>query len=204
MKNKFLLCIIMLIALLFTSHYPKRVYNKPIEKRPIEKKQITFLTKKNKLKINQNQKFLNKLAYFESRGDFKISRGNYIGAYQMHILTLKQFGYIINPDSFRLNPETFNKERQDTVVKELLKYHRRLLWKEIKQYDGKILQVRIDSINTKEIIVTKSGILAAAHLGGAGSISKLLLTEGEYNFRDGNGVPISFYLEKFSEFRVDF
>jgi hypothetical protein len=46
--------------------------------------------------------------------------------------------------------------------------------------------------------VTESGILAAAHLAGAGNVKKYLRSYGENDVEDAYGTSISEYLEKFS------
>jgi hypothetical protein len=48
------------------------------------------------------------------------------------------------------------------------------------------------------IEVTESGILAAAHLAGAGNVKKYLRSHGEIDVADAFGTSISNYLEKFS------
>ncbi len=52
------------------------------------------------------------------------------------------------------------------------------------------------------IRITESGILAAAHLGGAGSVKKYLRSEGNENFSDAFGSSIQYYMKKFSGFDV--
>ena len=49
-------------------------------------------------------------------------------------------------------------------------------------------------------LVTESGLLAAAHLGGAGSVKKWFRT-GKVR-KDGNGVKITTYMTKFSGYKL--
>ena len=49
----------------------------------------------------------------------------------------------------------------------------------------------------KGITITESGILAAAHLAGAGSVKKFLRSNGAFYFEDGYGTTIEEYLYKF-------
>ena len=54
------------------------------------------------------------------------------------------------------------------------------------------------------MIVTESGILAAAHLAGPGSVKKYLRSYGLNNFADGYGTTISYYMKKFSGYDTSF
>ncbi len=67
------------------------------------------------------------------------------------------------------------------------------LRKEIAKYSGRI-------INGVEI--TESGLVAAAHLGGAGSVKKYLRSNGRNGFKDGFGTSISSYIRKFSGYDI--
>jgi hypothetical protein len=74
----------------------------------------------------------------------------------------------------------------------LLQTNKKYLQKYIDEYDGEIVH---------GVLVTESGLLAAAHLGGAGSVKKWFRT-GKVR-RDGNGVKITSYMEKFSGYKLD-
>ena len=54
----------------------------------------------------------------------------------------------------------------------------------------------------KEILVTESGLLAAAHLGGQGSVKKWF-RNGKIT-QDGNGVKITHYMQKFGGYNLGF
>jgi outer membrane receptor for Fe3+-dicitrate len=65
------------------------------------------------------------------------------------------------------------------------------------------LQLYIDTFDGKTIngmLITESGILAAAHLGGQGSV-KRFFKNGRV-FRDGNGTKITSYMKKFSGYDI--
>ena len=64
--------------------------------------------------------------------------------------------------------------------------------KYIDKYNGKIV---------RGILVTESGILAAAHLGGAGSVKKWFRT-GKVR-KDGNGVKITSYMVRFGGYTLN-
>ena len=65
------------------------------------------------------------------------------------------------------------------------------LKKYIDNFDGQIVH---------GILVTESGLLAAAHLGGQGSVKKWFRT-GKVR-SDGNGVKITSYMEKFGGYNL--
>ena len=74
----------------------------------------------------------------------------------------------------------------------LLKRNKRLLKKYIVQWDGKTVN---------GMYISESGILAAAHLGGAGSV-KRYFKHGKV-FKDGNGTKITSYLDQFSGYNLN-
>ena len=54
------------------------------------------------------------------------------------------------------------------------------------------------------IEITESGILAAAHLAGAGNIKKYLRSHGKLSFKDGYGSSVHHYIKLFSGFDTSF
>ena len=71
----------------------------------------------------------------------------------------------------------------------LLKKNRHTLRREISKYVG-------DTING--IYITESGILAAAHLAGAGNVKKFF--RRGYEFKDGNGTKMTSYMIMFADY----
>ncbi len=69
------------------------------------------------------------------------------------------------------------------------------LGKEIKRNIGK-------KING--IVITESGILAAAHLAGAGSVKKYLRSNGKDIFADAYGTNVQHYMKKFAGYDTSF
>jgi hypothetical protein len=55
----------------------------------------------------------------------------------------------------------------------------------------------------KGIPVTRSGMIAASHLGGAGGLKKFLSTNGNVDHKDAFGTAISDYLRKFYSYELD-
>lgn len=77
---------------------------------------------------------------------------------------------------------------QEKAFKALLARNKWELRKEIDRYEGKVI---------KGVKITESGILAAAHLGGAGSVKSFLKSNGNNGFTDGFGTSLKSYLRKF-------
>lgn len=136
--------------------------------------------------------FLEKLGYIESRGNYKATNQfGYMGKYQFGraALTAIGLGGISNED-FLDNPEL-----QDVAMKLLMKKNKYNLATLIGKYQGKTM---------KGIYITESGILAAAHLGGGGNAALFLESNGNNDFRDGNGTPVSRYFRELGGYKLKF
>lgn len=128
--------------------------------------------------------FKEALAFKESRGDyFVVNTFGYLGKYQFGRTTLNVIG-IYNTKAFLNNPEL--QEKAFITNAERNKW---VLRRDIKQFVGKI----IDGVS-----ITESGILAAAHLAGPGSVKKYLRSYGAIGFSDAYGATISQYMKRFS------
>ncbi|NMH89464.1 peptidoglycan-binding protein LysM [Flavivirga algicola] len=134
--------------------------------------------------------FKEALAFKESGGDyFSVNTFGYLGKYQFGKETLKMIG-IKNPTKFLKNPKL--QERAFIANAERNKW---ILRRDIKNFVGK----RINGI-----IVTESGILAAAHLAGPGNVKKYLRSYGLDNFADGYGTTVHDYMKRFSGYDTSF
>lgn len=111
----------------------------------------------------------------------------YLGKYQFGRTTLKRFR-IYNTKEFLKNPEL-----QEKAFAAYCSVNKWILRKDIRRTVGK-------TINGIEI--TESGILAAAHLGGAGNVKKYLRSNGRIRFSDAYGSSIHSYLKKFAGYNV--
>jgi hypothetical protein len=128
--------------------------------------------------------FKEALGFKESRGNyFTVNTYGYLGKYQFGVETLKLIG-IYNPNGFLNNPEL-----QEKAFKANAQRNKWILRKDITTFVGK-------KING--ILVTESGILAAAHLAGPGSVKKFLRSYGSDTFSDAFGTSISYYMNHFS------
>ena len=127
--------------------------------------------------------FREAVGFKESRGDyFTVNSYGYLGKYQFGSETLKMIG-IYNSNHFLFNPEL-----QEKAFLANAERNKWILRKDIKRFEG-------ETING--IKVTESGILAAAHLAGAGSVKKFLRSYGSNNFSDAYGTTVKHYMKKF-------
>lgn len=128
--------------------------------------------------------FKEALGFKESRGDyFTVNTLGYLGKYQFGAETLKLLG-VYNPSYFLNTPEL--QEKAFIANAERNKW---ILRKDIKRFEGKVIS---------GVKVTESGILAAAHLAGPGSVKKFLRSYGDHNFSDAYGSTVKYYMKKFS------
>jgi hypothetical protein len=134
--------------------------------------------------------FKEAIAFKESQGQYKkINSLGYLGKYQFGMETLKTIG-IYNSEVFLNNPRL-----QEKAFIALLAKNKWLLQDEIEKYDGSTLN---------GMIITESGILAAAHLGGAGSVRKYFRSNGKRYLKDAYGTSVRSYLEDFSGYDTSF
>lgn len=127
--------------------------------------------------------FREALAFKESRGDYFVTNTlGYLGKYQFGIGTLQLMG-IDNANSFLANPEL-----QERVFETNLARNKWILRRDIPRFVG----TRINGVE-----ITESGILAAAHLAGAGNVKKYLRSKGAGDVADAFGTTITHYLKRF-------
>ena len=134
--------------------------------------------------------FKEALAFKESQGKYTLINSlGYMGKYQFGKAALRAIG-IHDSSEFLKNPRL-----QEKAFKALLAKNKWELRKEIEQYDGKIVN---------GIAITESGILAAAHLGGAGSVKKFFRNNGKKAIRDNYGTSLQSYMKKFGGYDTSF
>lgn len=134
--------------------------------------------------------FREALAFKESQGKYHaVNSLGYLGKYQFGKNTLKRFN-IHNTDQFLKNPEL-----QEDAFIALCAVNKWILRKDIKRSVGK---------NINGIEITESGILAAAHLAGAGNVKKYLRSNGVFKSKDAYGSSIRDYIDKFSGYDTSF
>lgn len=156
---------------------------------------IEMLEAKNRIKYyeQQLQAFLDHLAYKESTWNpDTVNSIGYIGKYQLGRDALRDVGLFVSPSNFKKNPEIFPEELQDSAVVRLLLLNKSRLSKEMDMYIG----VKINGI-----LITEAGLLAAAHLAGAGGVKRFLRNPNK-NPQDIYGTSVATYLEEFSSFDI--
>ncbi|MBT8274464.1 MAG: peptidoglycan-binding protein LysM [Bacteroidia bacterium] len=134
--------------------------------------------------------FKEAIAFKESTGDyFSVNTLGYLGKYQFGKETLKLIG-VYNTNDFLKNPQLQEKAFIANTMR-----NKWVLRRDINRFVGK----RIDGV-----LVTESGILAAAHLAGPGSVKKYLRSYGALGFTDAYGTSIRKYMKRFSGYDTSF
>ena len=130
------------------------------------------------------------LGFYESGSDYKkINSLGYLGKYQFGSSTLKVLR-IKELDNFINIPDLQEKAFLMNVMR-----NKWILRREIERFRGK-------KINN--ILITESGIIAAAHLSGPGNVKKFLRNNCNNNldFKDINGTKISDYIRIFRNYDI--
>jgi len=169
---------------------PKQELVSVIETQPVIIKEIEIETPINfGIEMKGHSAFLGELGHYESSNDYqKVNRLGYMGRYQFGKNTLRAIGIKASKQEF-LNSPTL----QEHAMEKLLEANYKSLKRYINKYEGEILH---------GVLVTESGVLAAAHLGGAGNVSKWF--RKGIVFKDANGTPITRYMKTFSDYSLDF
>jgi len=132
--------------------------------------------------------FKEAVAFKESQGSYTVVNTlGYLGKYQFGSTTLERFD-IYNTEAFLKNPEL-----QEKAFIALCKVNKWILRKDIKRSVGKTIN---------GVKITESGILAAAHLSGAGNVKKFLRSAGTERFSDAYGSSIQSYMKNFADYDV--
>ena len=130
--------------------------------------------------------FKEAVGFKESQGRYSVvNTFGYMGKYQFGRGTLKLIG-VYNTGTFINNPNI-----QEKAFEANLSRNKWVLRRDIKRFEGKIIG---------GVRVTESGILAAAHLGGPGSVKKFLRSYGKTVFSDAYGSSVRYYMKKFAGF----
>jgi len=139
--------------------------------------------------IRNHNKFLDEVGFRESSNNYKaVNQFGYLGKYQFGRKTLNAIGFEdVSNYEFLSNPEI-----QEEAMLVLLQKNKHTLRREIKKYVG-------ETVNG--IYITESGILAAAHLGGAGNVRKFF--RKGYEFKDGNGTKMTSYMIRFADYNLN-
>ena len=179
--------IVLVITAAFTNYLPKlnqttiSVTPKKVLLTTLKVTKVTIVTK-------ELPDFLNQIGKRESSNRYNIvNQFGYMGKYQFGRKTLDKIGFKhVSNKQFLATPSI-----QEAAMLQLLKSNKHTLRRQIKKY-----------VNTHMhgVFITESGLLAAAHLAGAGNVRKFL--RNGKNKRDGLGTPLTEYLTKFSGYNL--
>jgi hypothetical protein len=130
------------------------------------------------------------IGFYESGSDYKkINRLGYLGKYQfgrstLEVLRIKKVNEFIDIPELQEKAFLMNVMRNKWILR-----------REIKRFNGKKLN---------NILITESGIIAAAHLSGPGNVKKYLRNYGDQKFDLGdiNGTKISDYMKTFKGYNL--
>ena len=143
--------------------------------------------KQEKYHQEELENFLDAIGFRESSNDYTVTnKWGYMGKYQFGRSTLKGLGFKVTKKEFLSNPQL-----QEEAMMALLLHNKEKLQKYIDVFDGQTIN---------GMYISESGILAAAHLGGQGSV-KRFFKNGKV-FKDGNGTKITSYMNKFSGYDI--
>ena len=170
--------IIMVTLLVAPTWVAPTVPNPPVANNVEEKKEEI---------VKNMDLFLLDLGFQESGNRYDVvNRYGYMGRYQFGKSTLRTLKIKVDKKTFLNNPQL-----QEYAMLKLLCYNKSKLQKYIDEFEGQ-------EING--ILVTESGLLAAAHLGGPNSV-KRWFRNGKVA-KDGNGVKITQYMQQFSGYKL--
>ena len=192
MKNlfKLVVCVAAVIFMMAFKSYRAKIINPIIElpvKGIVSIPTEPLMVDKIELAVSSHQAFLDAIGFRESGNRYDIvNLYGYMGKYQFGKKTLRGLGFKMSKEEFLNSPLL-----QEEAMYKLLQTNKRYLKKYIDKYEGEIVH---------GVLVTESGLLAAAHLGGAGSVKKWFRT-GKVR-KDGNGVKITTYMERFSGYEL--
>ena len=132
--------------------------------------------------------FKEAVAFKESQGDYQaVNTLGYLGKYQFGTNTLKLMG-VYDTKQFLNDPSL-----QENIFKLNVSRNKWILRRDIKRFVGK----RINGTT-----ISESGIIAAAHLAGAGNVKKYLRSYGKNDFSDAYGSNVAYYIRKFNDYDI--
>lgn len=141
--------------------------------------------------LNEYEEFKNAIGFKESTNNYRaVSRsGNYWGKYQFGKIARREVNLDIGRSAFMSDSLA-----QETAFYELLCRNYHYLKDEINQFENYFIN---------EIQITKSGILASAHLVGNGSVKNYLHSDGKIVTFDGNNTSLEEYMVKFGHYEFN-
>ena len=172
-----------------TSKSSEELWIQMVEKEELRKLEEKRLEEERRIQYHEDElnRFLTDIGFRESGNRYDITNTwGYMGKYQFGKSTLKGLGFNVTRKEFLNNPQL-----QEEAMLALLNHNKEKLQQYIDIYDGKTIN---------GMYVSESGILAAAHLGGQGSV-KRYFKNGKI-FSDANGTKITSYMKQFSGYDI--
>jgi hypothetical protein len=185
-----LLIVVALLSFGMSDSKDKELNLPTIEQMEEERKlrEIAIRDSINQYHNDELDRYLDAIGFRESGNRYDVTNTfGYMGKYQFGKATLKGLGYNVSRKEFLNNPDL-----QEEAMLSLLNHNKEKLQIYIDIYDGKTIN---------GIYITESGILAAAHLGGQGSV-KRYFKNGKV-FKDGYGTKITSYMNQFSGYDIN-
>ena len=188
--------VVTIFGLLISSAFANAIYINPrVETiKAIPVKEISVVKPKLEAKfkmpvVKNHSTFLDDIGFRESSNNYKaVNQFGYLGKYQFGRATLNAIGFKnVSNREFLANPSI-----QEKAMLTLLKRNKHTLRREIRKYVGKTIH---------GVYITESGILAAAHLAGAGNVKKFF--RKGYEFKDGNGTKMTSYMKRFANYKLN-
>lgn len=157
------------------------------------------------------EQFLNNLGIRESGGNYKaLNSYGYAGKYQMGEAALIDCGYYRKP-SGKYNNDwsgTFTGKDGVNSIDDFLnnpkaQENAQIIFKK-KQwgYLKAVGALKYIGTTLKDYTITPSGLLAGAHLKGAGSVIKYLASGGKENSKDAYGTSLESYIKGFAGYDI--
>lgn len=168
---------------------PDKTFEQLVQEEELRKLELKKLEEERIKKYHEDElnRFLNDIGHRESGNRYDITNTwGYMGRFQFGKSTLKGLGFEVTKKEFLNNPQL-----QDSAMMALLNHNKEKLQQYIDIYDGKTIN---------GMYVSESGILAAAHLGGQGSV-KRYFRKGKV-FSDAYGTKITSYMKQFSGYDI--
>ena len=142
------------------------------------------------LLTNSYLAFREAIGFRESGGNYQVvNHFGYLGKYQFGLGTLALIG-VSDAEEFLNSPQL-----QEAAFYANAARNKWILQRDIARFHNKTIN---------GVKITESGILAAAHLSGAGNVKKFLRSGGAIGFEDGFGTSLQAYLETFAGYDTSF
>ena len=145
-------------------------------------------------KLNkEKERFALAIQFKETNCADTINKIGCFSRFQFKESTLRCLGYQnITLSEYRKNKNIFPYSLQKEAFFKLISANEKCLRYAIKYFEGKYIE---------GILITKSGILAAAHLAGVNSVIRYLY-QNDDSVSDINNTKISDYMKQFSNFKI--